>query len=81
MSLNKQTKITSIEVAGDHKHINLEQKITIKENGVLISETNHRVCYSPDTDIATLDSEVAAIANTVWTQAVKDAYAAAVALV
>ena len=81
MSLNKETKITSIEVAGDYKHINLEKKITIKENGVLISETNHRTCYSPDTDIATLDPEVAAIANTAWTQEVKDAYATAVALV
>lgn len=81
MSLNKEIKISSIEVAGEYKHLNIEKKIIIKENGSVISESNHRSCYSPDTDVSTLDQEVADIANVVWTQAVKDAYAAAVALV
>jgi hypothetical protein len=36
--------------------------------------SNHRTTYSPDTDVATLDADVAEIANVVWTQAVKDSY-------
>ena len=54
-----------------------EIKIKDVENGVLISESFTGTCYPPNTDVATLHSEVAAIANVVWTQSVKDAYAAA----
>ena len=81
MALSKETKISSIEVVGDYKQINLKEKVIVKDDEVVISESNHRTCYTPDTEVATLNSEVAAIANVVWTQAIKDAYAAAVALV
>ena len=54
-----------------------KEKIKVLEDGVLISESFNGTCYPPNTDVATLNSEVAAIANVVWTQSVKDAYAAA----
>lgn len=81
MSLNKEIKISSIEVAGEYKHLNIEKKVIIKENGSVISESNHRVSYSPDTDISNLEQEIADVANVVWTQDIKDAYSAALALV
>lgn len=81
MSLNKEIKISSIEVAGEYKHLNIEKKVIIKENGSVISESNHRTSYSPDTDVSALEQEIADVANVVWTQEVKNAYAAAVALV
>ena len=81
MSLNKEIKISSIEVAGEYKHLNIEKKVIIKENGSVISESNHRTSYSPDTDVSTLEQEIADVANVVWTRNVKDAYAAALALV
>ena len=77
MAITKQTETSSIEVVGEFKEINYKEKIKVLENGVLISESFTGTCYPPNTDVATLNSEVAAIANVVWTQSVKDAYAAA----
>ena len=77
MAITKQTEASSIEVVGEFKEINYKEKIKVLEDGVLISESFNGTCYPPNTDVATLNSEVAAIANVVWTQSVKDAYAAA----
>ena len=77
MAITKQTEASSIEVVGEFKEINYKEKIKVLEDGVLISESFTGTCYPPNTDVATLNSEVAAIANVVWTQSVKDAYAAA----
>jgi len=77
MAITKQTEASSIEVVGEFKEINYKEKIKVLEDGVLISESFAGTCYPPNTDVATLNSEVAAIANVVWTQSVKDAYAAA----
>ena len=77
MAITKQTETSSIEVVGEFKEINYKEKIKVLEDGVLISESFTGTCYPPNTDVATLNSEVAAIANVVWTQSVKDAYAAA----
>ena len=77
MPITKQTETSSIEGGGEFKEINYKEKIKVLENGVLISESFAGTCYPPNTDVATLNSEVAAIANVVWTQSVKDAYAAA----
>jgi len=77
MAITKQTEASSIEVVGEFKEINYKEKIKVLEDGVLISESFTGTCYPPNTDVATLNSEVAAIANVVWTQSIKDAYAAA----
>ena len=77
MAITKQTEASSIEVVGEFKEINYKEKIKVLEDGVLISESFNGMCYPPNTDVATLNSEVAAIANVVWTQSVKYAYAAA----
>ncbi len=76
MAITKQTEASSIEVVGEFKEINYKEKIKVLEDGVLISESFAGTCYPPNTDVATLNSEVAAIANVVWTHAVKDADAA-----
>jgi len=72
--LTKDSKIVSIEVYGEFKYLNVRELITVKEDGVLISETNHRTCYDCLTDVNTLDAEIAQVANTVWTEEVKEAY-------
>ena len=77
MAITKQTEASSIEVVGEFKEINYKEKIKVLEDGVLISESFTGTCYPPNTDVAILNSEVAAIANVVWTQSIKDAYAAA----
>ena len=74
MAITKETSNETIEVSGQYKIIGVKKITTILEDGNVISKSNHRTTYTPDTDVSTLDSDVAEIANVVWTQAVKDAW-------
>ena len=76
MAITKSTSNEVIEIVGEHKLIGVKKITTINEDGAVISKSNHRTTYSPDTDVSTLDADVAVVANAVWTQAVKDAYQA-----
>ena len=88
MALTKETSTIAIEVVGQYKHIQIADDTVIKEDGVEISRTRHRKtlnCGSLSTDgnntfiatdISGESSEVQGIANTVWTQSVKDAWKA-----
>ena len=81
MAITKETAVDKIEVVGDYKHLQIRRAVIIKEDGNEISRTAHRVAYEPgslddsnsliDTDISDEDSEVQAVANVVWTDAVK----------
>jgi len=76
MAITKEVSNEAIEVSGQYKIIGVKKVTTISENSEVISKSNHRTTYSPDTDVSTLDADVAEIANVVWTQAVKDSYQA-----
>ena len=88
MALTKETSTVAIEVVGQYKHIQIAEDTVIKEDGTEISRTRHRKTYSCGslstdgndnfvaTDISGESSEVQGIANTVWTQSVKDAWKA-----
>lgn len=79
MAITKTNEIAKIEVVGEYKHIQVRTDIIIKEDGNEISRTAHRVAYTPDQDISSEDAEVQAVANAVWTDAVKDAWSAKIA--
>ena len=79
MAITKLTSNEVIEVVGEYKLIGVKKITTINEDGEVISKSNHRSTYSPDTDVSTLDADVAAVASAVWTQEVKDTYQAYVA--
>ena len=74
MAITKQTTIEEIQVAGEYKQIFVLEVTKILEDGVEISKSNHRTSYLPSEDVSSLDSQIADIANVVWTQAVKDAW-------
>ena len=76
MAITKEVSNEAIEVSGQYKIIGVKKVTTISEDGDVISKSNHRTTYSPNTDVSTLDADVAEIANVVWTQAVKDDYQA-----
>jgi uncharacterized protein related to proFAR isomerase len=76
MAITKEVSNEAIEVSGQYKIIGVKKVTTISEDGGVISKSNHRTTYSPNTDVSTLDTDVAEIANVVWTQAVKDDYQA-----
>ena len=79
MALTERTAEDKIEIVGDHKMVQVRTATVIERDGVEISRSFHRHALAPDADISGESVEVQAICNAVWTQEVKDAYAAHVA--
>ena len=86
MSITKTTEEDKIEIVGDFKNIQVRTATVIKEDGVELTRSFHRhvvECVSSsydgsswthtDTDISGESTEVQAIANAVWTDAIKAA--------
>ena len=86
MAITKETEIGRIEVVTEFKHIQVRTDTVIKEDGVELSRKFHRHVLDPgtlndsdnlvDRDISGEDAQVQGICNTVWTQAIKDAWKA-----
>jgi hypothetical protein len=76
MALTERSVEDKIEIVGDYKHVQVRTATVIERDGVEISRSFHRHALSPDADISGDSAEVQAICNAVWTQEVKDAYAA-----
>jgi len=84
MAITKTTEIAKTEVVGEYKIVQVATDTVIKEDGTEISRSRHRhslTCGSlnnsdalVDTDISGEDTEVQAVANAVWTDAVKTAW-------
>jgi len=83
MALTKVITEDKIEVVGDHKAVQVRTKTSVMEDGVELSSGFHRhvlQCSTKsgdtwaDTDISDQSTEVQAICNAVWTDAVKTAY-------
>ena len=84
MAITKETQIAKIEVVGEYKAIQIATDTVIKEDSVEISRSRHRHVLHPGTldasdnlvatDISGEDAEVQAVANAVWTDAVKTAW-------
>ena len=79
MALTERTVEDKIEIVGDYKMVQVRTATVIERDGVEISRSFHRHALAPDADISGESAEVQAICNAVWTQEVKDAYAAHVA--
>ena len=80
MALEKVITQDKIEIVGEFSVVQVRTKTAIMENGVQISSNYHRHVVTPDADITGESAKVQAICNVVHTQAVKDAYAAHVAV-
>ena len=76
MALTERTVEDKIEIVGDYKHVQVRTATIIERDGVEISRSFHRHVVAPGADITGESAEVQAVCNAVWTQAVKDAYAA-----
>jgi len=79
MALTERTTEDKIEIVGDHKMVQVRTATIIERDGVEISRSFHRHVVAPDADISGESAEVQTVCNAVWTQDVKDAYAAHVA--
>jgi len=83
MALTETEVQDKIEVVGDYKNIQVRTATVIKRDDVEISRSFHRHVVAPstktddtwaDTDISGESTEVQAIANAVWTSAIKTNY-------
>jgi hypothetical protein len=86
MAITKTTEIGQVEITSIFKHVQVRTDTIIKEDGNELSRSYHRHvlhCGSldgsdnlVDTVISGEDAEVQAIANAVWTDAIKNAWKA-----
>ena len=83
MALTEETIEDKIEIVGNHKSVQVRTATIIKRDGTEISRSFHRHALScstktddtwADTDISGESTEVQAICNAVWTDAIKTAY-------
>ena len=83
MALTEETIEDKIEIVGDYKSVQVRTATIIKRDGTEISRSFHRhalYCSTKtddtwaDTDISGESTEVQAICNAVWTDAVKTLY-------
>ena len=74
MALTKVEK-DDYEVRGEYKHINVRTKTSIMEDGEELSYKYHRRVLQPDADISAESNELKALANALWTDEVKKAWA------
>ena len=84
MAITKEIEIAKIEVVGPYKAVQVATDTVIKEDGTELSRGRHRHVLDcgtlndsdalVDTDISSEDAEVQAVANAVWTDAVKLAW-------
>jgi hypothetical protein len=76
MSLTKQMVIDQITIA-ENGTVLYREATRIMEDGNQISQTYHRSSLTPAQDLTGVPTNVVAICNTVWTEAVIAAYQAA----
>jgi len=78
MALTEETINDKIEAfsKATYKTVGVRTATIIKRDGVEISRTFSRKIILPNSDTSSEDADVKAICDTVFTQAVKDAYTA-----
>lgn len=75
MAIEKTITDDKIEIVGDYKHLGIRTATIITEDGTELSRAFHRRVITPDADVSGESAEIRAIANAVWTDAVKSAWA------
>ena len=75
MALTETTEYDKIEVVGPYKHVQIRKAIVIKKDGVELTRAFNRHSVAPDADISGEPTEVQAVCNAVWTDAIKSSWA------
>ena len=64
------------EIRGEFKHINERAKTSVMEDDKELSFSYHRRVLTPDMDVSSESDEIKGMADALWTDEVKAAYAA-----
>ena len=74
MALSESIEYDKIEVVGQYKNVQVRKATVIKKDGVELTRSFNRYVLDPDSDISGETTEITAICNAVWTDAVKEAW-------
>ena len=74
MALTESIEYDKIEVVGQYKAVQVRKATVIKKDGVELTRTFHRYVLNPDADVSKEPTEVKAVCDAVWTDAIKDAW-------
>ena len=76
MALTERTEEDKIEIVGPYKIIQVRTATVVERDGVELTRAFERKALAPDAGVSGESAEVRGIADVVWTQEIKDAYAA-----
>tara|TARA_R100001440_G_scaffold36805_1_gene55936 strand:- start:268 stop:528 length:261 start_codon:yes stop_codon:yes gene_type:complete len=78
MALSEEKLNDKIEVVnhGEYSVVQVRCATIIKRDGEELTRSFHRHVVTPDADLSAEDDDVSAVCTSVFTKAVKDAYAA-----
>lgn len=79
MALTERLEDDKIEIVGQFKHIQVRTATIVERDGKELTRAFSRKALAPDADVSGESAEVRGIADVVWTQEIKDAYAAHIA--
>ena len=74
MALAESIEYDKIEVVGQYKAVQVRKATVITKDGKELTRSFERYVLHPDSDISKEPTEVQAICNVVWTDAVKTAW-------
>mgnify|MGYP003139744252 CR=1 FL=1 len=76
MAITKEIEYDKIEVVGQYKAVQCRRATVIKEDSKELTRTFFRYVLHPDSDISGETQEIQDICGAVWTDEVKQAWAA-----
>ena len=79
MALTERTEEDKIEVVGPYKIIQVRTATVVERDGVELTRAFDRKAFAPNADVSEESAEVRGIADVLWTQEIKNAYAAHIA--
>ena len=74
MALTETIEYDKIEIVGQYKNVQVRKASIIKKDGKEIARSFERYTLDPDKDISGEPTEVAAVCNAVWTDAIKKSW-------
>jgi len=76
MAITKEIKNDKYEIVTEFKHIQVRIATIVSEDGKELSRSFERKVLTPDMDVSGESQEVQDMASALWTDAVKEAWAA-----
>ena len=74
MALSETIEYDKIEVVGQYKAVQVRKATVITKDGNELTRSYERYVLHPDSDISGEPTEVQAVCNAVWTDAIKTAW-------